>query len=82
MISAALVVGDLVQITYEPGIDADGSAGNEAYLRLGNITSIGSTDTFDLSGTFVEPNTNNPIRLSIEKTLLDPFSNRIGSTEF
>ena len=80
MISAALVVGDLVQITYEPSIDADGSAGNEAYLRLGNITSIGSTDTFDLSGTFVEPN--NPIRLSIEKTLLDPFSNRIGSTEF
>jgi hypothetical protein len=80
MVSAALVVGDLVQITYEPGIDADGSAGNEAYLRLGNITSIGSTDTFDLSGTFVEPN--NPIRLSIEKTLLDPFSNRIGSTEF
>lgn len=32
MISAALEVGDLVQITYEPGIDADGSAGNEAYL--------------------------------------------------
>ena len=73
MISAALVVGDLVQITYEPGIDADGSAGNEAYLRLGNITSIGSTDSFDLSGTLVKPN--NSIHLSIEKTLLDPFSN-------
>ena len=80
MISAALVVGDLVQKTYEPGNDADGPEGNEAYLRLGNITSIGSTNPFDFSGTFVEPN--NPIRLSIEKTLLYPFSNRIGSTEF
>jgi len=80
MISATLVFGDLVQVTYEPGNNADGSEGNEAYCRLGNITSFGSTDTFNLSGTFVKPN--KPIRLSIEKTLLDPFSNRIGSTEF
>ena len=80
MISAALVVGDLVQKTYERGNDEDGPEGNGAYLRLGNITSIGSADTFAFSGTFVEPN--NPIRLSIEKTLLDPFPNRIRSTEF
>ena len=53
-VSAALVGGNLVQITYEPGTDTDGSEGNEAYRRLGNITSIGSTDTFNLSGTFVE----------------------------
>jgi hypothetical protein len=80
MISAAFIVGDLVQKTYERGKDADGPEGSEAYLRLGNITSIGSADTFVLSGTFVEPN--KPIRLSIEKTLLDPFPNRIRLTEF
>ena len=66
-------------ITYEPGNDADGSEGNKACRRLGNITSIGPTDNFDFSDTFVEPN--NPIRLSIEITLLYPFSNRIGSTD-
>jgi len=61
-VSAVFVVADLVQITYEPVTVTDGSESNEAYRRLGNTTSIGFTDTFDLNGTFVQPYI--PIRLS------------------